>query len=110
MRMNEEARVNILAVVTALVVTFVRHGVETKWGPWEAWSSILGGWFIHWIGLLLLTAIIVAAITYWHKMFVGTEVQLFAMRVELQYYIKMTVLVATLAIGFLSLYPVSEDD
>jgi hypothetical protein len=62
------------------------------------------------MGLLLLSAITVAAVTYWHRFFVGTDAKVLTMTAELQYYITMTVLVAALAIGLLSLYHLGGDD
>jgi hypothetical protein len=108
--MDHEKRINILTVATALVVAVVRHGVQTKWGPWDGWGTFLGSWLIRWIALAMLIAIAAFAIIRWHKFFVGTELKLLANRLELEYYVTITVLVATLAIGFLSFGPFADRD
>jgi hypothetical protein len=117
--MDHAKRVNILAIVTALLVAVVRHGVQTKWGPWDgfpisdnlmapSWVTFLVLWLAYGIALVLLIAIAGFAIIRWHKFFVGSEFELLTNRLKLEYYVVMTVLVATLAIGFLSFGPFTD--
>jgi hypothetical protein len=42
-------------VVAALVVSVVRHGLETNWGPWGGFEYFLAWWLVH-FGLLRLAA------------------------------------------------------
>lgn len=64
-------------------------------------------WFIHLFALMFVAAIGGALIIRWHKFFVGADAEPDDGRY--QYYIVMTVLMVTIAIGLLSLYPATDD-
>jgi hypothetical protein len=65
MKLDREARVNILTVGTALVVALVRHVLEGA--AWEGVSPLLISWFIHTIALFVLILGASVAIERWHR-------------------------------------------
>jgi hypothetical protein len=101
-KLDSETRITTLTIGTALVVAFVRHGLETKWASWEGVGQLLTGWLIHTIALYFLFFGAGFAISQWHKFFLGDERDPIVHRLEFQYYIITTVLVAAVAIGVLS--------
>jgi hypothetical protein len=103
-KLDSEVRINTLTIGTALVVALVRHGLETKWASWESVGLLLGSWLIHTFALHFLFFGAGYAISRWHKFFLGDERDQFVHRLEFQYYIITTVLVAAVAIGVLSVF------
>jgi hypothetical protein len=98
MKVSSEARVNLLTVGTALVVTLVRHGVDSNRVPWDGVGPVLGSWFIHTIAVFLIIACASFAIGWWHRIFLGEDRDILASRVGFQYYITVTLLVAAVAV------------
>jgi hypothetical protein len=96
MKFDSEARVNILTVGTALVVALVRHVISKT--PWGGVSQLLSWWFIHTIALFLLVLGASFIIDRWHRTFLGEDGNVLENRVQFQYYIAMTSLVAAVAI------------
>ena len=110
MKLDYEARVNALTIVTSLVIAFVRHGRSSKWSSW-AWETALTSWFVHCLALYLLIGVSAFAVSRWHRIFLGSDPEVLEHLLKFQYYATMTVLVATAAIGFLSgAGPFSEAD
>jgi hypothetical protein len=64
-------------------------------------------WFIHLFALMFVATIGSVFLIRWHAFFVGSEADPDDGRY--QYYIVMTVLFVTIAIGALSLWPASDD-
>ena len=109
-RMGFESRVNVLTVITSLVVAYVRHGLETKWAPWRGYEHFFAAWLIHYFALLFLVFGAGLAITSWHEVFLGEKRDLIQNRVQFQYYIVMTALIAAIGIFILAVVPFSSSD
>jgi hypothetical protein len=97
MNLTSESRVNILSVGTALVVALVRHGIDSNRAPWDL-GTALGSLLIHTIAVFLIVVFASVAIARWHRAFLGEDADILSRRVEFQYYITMTLLIATVAI------------
>jgi hypothetical protein len=111
MKFDKEVRITILTVITALVVALVRHGLETKSASWEGLGQLLMWWFIHTIALYFLIIGAGVSIARWYKFFLDDQRDFTVRRLEYQYYVAMTVLVAAIAIGFLAVAgPFGSDD
>jgi ABC-type Fe3+ transport system permease subunit len=59
-------------------------------------------WFIHCIALFFLVFGAGFAMTRWHRFFLGEDRDLIVNRLEFQYYVTMTLLVAAAATGILA--------
>jgi hypothetical protein len=104
---SKETREFGLLLITGLVVAFVRHGVEEHWKPWRSWEQLFVYWFIHTIGLVLLTGVVLAAIVVSHRFFLGHQRPDYA---DVTFYILMTVLVGALGVVVLGHWAPSDDD
>lgn len=102
-----EKREIALIVFTGLVVSWVRHGLQYHWKPWDSWEDFFLYWFIHTIGVTLLMAASMAAIIFSHKFFLGYDKKDYGR--ELTFYIMMTILACALSIAFLALRGPSDD-
>ena len=96
MKLDSEARINILTVGTALVIAFVRHFLSKT--PWGGITQLLIWWFIHTIALFLLILGASFTIDRWHRTFLGEDGNVLQNRIRFQYYITVTSLVAAIAI------------
>ena len=105
---DPQARRIALLVLTGLIVSWVRQGLEHHWKAFASWEMFFASWIIHTIGIAVFTAIAFAAITYLYDFFVGDE------RTDdsetVMFYIVMTVLVGALCIAFVANYVPSDDD
>ncbi len=102
-----EKREIALVIFTGLVVAWVRHGLQHHWKGWHSWEDFFIAWFVHTMGVAVLTGVALAAIIYSHKFFLGYDKKDFGR--ELTFYIVMTILVVTLGIAFIALRPPSDD-
>jgi hypothetical protein len=98
-----------LYVVTGLAVSWVRHGVQYHWRPFSSWEDFFASWFLHCLGVGVLVAAAVIAISWTHKFFLGRNLEL-KQGDELGFYIVMTVLVVALAIALLAKAQPLDDD
>ena len=48
----------LLLVLAGLVVSVVRHGLETNWGPWGGVEYFLAWWLVHFMLLRFLFALV----------------------------------------------------
>jgi uncharacterized membrane-anchored protein YhcB (DUF1043 family) len=100
-----------LQVVTGLVVAFVRHDLEKHRVLWDSFEQFAVSWFIHTIGVMVLTVIVGVPILRFHKFFLGYQRKGFKDEIQdLTFNILMTVLVASICIFFVAHYVPTEDD
>jgi hypothetical protein len=98
-----------LQVVTGLVVAFVRHALQTH-RMWDSFGQFLVSWVIHTVAVIVLMAIALVPILWFHKFFLGYEYEGTKKKSEeLSFYLLMTVLVASVCI-FLVAHNVPMDD
>jgi hypothetical protein len=105
---DREARGIGLVIVTGLIVSWVRQGMQHHWHGFLSWESFFISWFIHTIGVSVFSAFAAAAIMGTHKFFVGAEFKDDVQRVA--FYVVMTVLVGALAIAVVANAPEVDDD
>ena len=97
-----------LIVFTGLVVTFVRHGLEKHWRPFESAEQFLIGWMIHSIAAFLLSAIAAIVIARSNRFFTGhQEVPELE---DLVTYALLTILVGAIAILIVANWPERDED
>lgn len=73
MKIGPEGRTNILIVVTAVLVSYTRHAISTRWAPWEGLQHSFGHFFIHYIALWFVIGIGSQVIDSWHQEFTGEK-------------------------------------
>jgi hypothetical protein len=107
-RLSPKIKVAALGVITALVVAFVRYNIS------HDRTGIIGlllSWLVHFILLVVFSAIAGALILVWSKFYLGEDNQITINDfVKIQYFIYMPLLLAAVAIGFASGYVPSEYD
>jgi hypothetical protein len=106
------ARRNILLVVTALVVCYVRHIVQYGKRPWTSgWEIFLVSWFLHYLAVALVGAL-VYALSLWSNPYFfpdrpartsGEAIH------ETMVNVCLTLLVAAVVVWFLSLWQGNGD-
>jgi hypothetical protein len=111
MRLSREFKLFALFFITALVVTFVRHGLATHWESLESVEQFFEYWLVNLIGLAIFVAITVGIILACSKFFMGlTGERLGERLVQIQYHVVMGVVVAAILLfALLELLP-SEID
>jgi hypothetical protein len=105
---DRQARGIGLVVVTGLIVSWVRHGLQHHWHGYESWESFFSGWFIHTVGVSIFSAFAAATIIGTHKFFLDDEWKGDINRVA--FYVVMTVLVGAFAIAVVANAPETDDD
>jgi hypothetical protein len=70
---SKETRELLLVIITGLVVSQVRHGLEHHWKSWDTWEVFFAAWFINAFAVAVVTAVALAAITFTHKFFPRTR-------------------------------------
>lgn len=97
-----------LVVVTALVVTWVRQGVQHHWHGFSSWEGFFISWFIHTIAVSLFSVFAAATLVGTHKFFLGDDYK--GDNEDLVFYVVMTVLVGAFAIAVVANAPDVDDD
>ncbi len=97
-----------LVIMTGLIVSWVRHGIEHHWHGFASWDSFFLSWFIHTVGVSVFSAFAAAAIMGTHKFFLGDEWK--GDVKEMAFYVVMTVLVGAFAVGLVANAPEVDDD
>jgi hypothetical protein len=97
-----------LVIVTGLIVTWVRQGIQHHWHGFASWESFFISWFIHTIAVSIFSVFAGVAIVGTHKFFLGAgyndETE------KLVFYVVMTVLVGAFAIAIVANAPGVDDD
>jgi hypothetical protein len=109
MHLNHGARRGLLSVGTALVVAHVRHGLETGWSSWQSWEQFLGYWFLHWLGLVFFSALVIFAIGKGRPWFLEGKPGALD-EDDLQVQISLTLLLASAVIFLLAHLPTGFGD
>jgi hypothetical protein len=105
---NEQARRIALIIVTGLVVSWVRQGLQHQWHSFSSWESFFYAWFIHTIGVAIFSAVAGWLIMTTHKFFTGSEWKGDAE--EVAFCVVMTVLAGAVALALVAHWPLSEFD
>lgn len=105
---DRQARGIGLLIVTGLIVSFVRQGIQHHWHGFASWESFLISWFIHTIGVSVFSAFAAAAIMGTHKFFLGDKWE--GDVGDVVFYVVMTVLVGAFAIAVVANAPEVDDD
>jgi len=105
---DRQARRIGLVVITGLIVSSVRQGLQHHWHGFSSWESFLISWVIHTIGVSVFSAFAAAAIMGTHKFFLGEEWK--GDVGEAMFYIVMTVLVGAFAIALVASAPADDED
>ena len=93
-------RITILTVVAGLVVSVVRHGLETKWGSWDGYGIFLAWWVVHFMLLRFFVAVTGFVIAICARLFPDLEP---VRQMTVQYCLLKITLFAAVAIGAISL-------
>jgi uncharacterized membrane protein len=102
MRLSREFKLFALFFVTALVVTFVRHGLTTHWESLESVEKFFEYWLVNLIALALFVVISAAVILASSKFFLGLSPERFGERlVQIQFHVVMAILVGVLLLFLL---------
>jgi uncharacterized membrane protein YeaQ/YmgE (transglycosylase-associated protein family) len=105
---DRQARGIGLVIVTGLIVSWVRQGLQHHWHAFASWESFLISWFIHAIGVSVFSVFAAAAIMGAHKFFVGDR---YENDIEtLVFYVVMTVLVGAFAVAIVANAPSAGDN
>jgi hypothetical protein len=59
---NRETKGIGLVVITGLIVSWVRQGIQHHWHGFASWESFFISWFIHAIGVSVFSVFAAAAI------------------------------------------------
>jgi hypothetical protein len=105
---DKQARGVALIVITGLIVSWVRQGIQHHWHGFTSWESFFLSWFIHTIGVGIFSAFAAATIMGTHKFFLGDEWKDDIERVV--FYEVMTVLVGAFAAALVANAPEPDDD
>ena len=105
---KRESRFPGLLIFTGLVVTFVRHVLDPHRVPWD-FVQFLSEWFVHTVGLIVLSAFAYMAIFSSHKFFLGEDIKESETQ-RVLFYIVMTVLVASVCILLVAGYVPADED
>jgi hypothetical protein len=105
---GRQAKAIGLVVVTGLIVSWVRQGLQHHWHGFSSWESFFISWFIHAIGVSVFSAFAAATIIGTHKFFLDDEWKGDVERVA--FYAMMTVLVGAFAIAVVANAPEVDDD
>jgi hypothetical protein len=105
---DRQARGVGLVIVTGLIVSWVRHGVQHHWHGYESWESFFSWWFIHTIGVSVFSVFAGAAIMGTHEFFLGEKWK--GNVGDVAFYVVMTVLVGAFAIAVVANAPISDED
>jgi hypothetical protein len=92
-------------MLTALVVSLVRHRAEGRGESWEGYVHFFASWFVHYLALWMLAAIAGIFICSWHKFFLDSELDFGRNIPQLLYYVTSVVLIASVAIWILVILP-----
>jgi hypothetical protein len=104
---SKETREGLLIIITGLVVSQVRHGLDPHW-KWETWGDFFAACFFCTVGVAIFTAIALAAIIYTQEFFLGYDKK---DTQGLTFYIEMPVLLGALFIWFMAMtWSPSDDD
>jgi hypothetical protein len=102
MRLSREFKLFALFFITALVVTFVRHGLTTHWESLESVEQFFEYWLVNLIALAVFVAISAAAILASSKFFLGLSGERFGERlVQVQFHVVMAILVGVILLFLL---------
>jgi hypothetical protein len=105
---DRQARAIGLVVITGLIVSWVRQGIQHNWHGFGSWESFFVSWFIHTVGVSVFSAFAAAAIMGTHKFFLGDEWK--GDVGEVAFYVVMTVLVGAFAIAIVANAREVDDD
>ena len=105
---NREARGVGLVILTGLIVSWVRHGLQHHWLGFDSWGDVFVSWFIHTLGVSIFSGFAAAAIMGAHKFFVGAECK--EDMETLAFYVVMTVLLGAFAVAILANVRTVDDD
>jgi uncharacterized membrane protein YeaQ/YmgE (transglycosylase-associated protein family) len=106
-RKDKQARGVALNVVTGLIVSWVRQGIQHHWHGLTSWESFFLSWFIHTIGVGIFSAFAAATIMGTHTFFLGDEWKDDIERVV--FYEVMTVLVGAFAVVLVANAPEPDE-
>ena len=111
MRLSREFMLFSLFFITALVVTFVRHGLTTHWESLESVEQFFEYWLVNLIALAIFVAIAGGAILASSKFFMGLSGERLGERlVQIQFHLVMAVLVGVILLFLLlELLPAEYD-
>ena len=102
MRLSREFKLFSLFFMTALVVTFVRHGLTTHWESLESVEQFFEYWLVNLIALAVFVAISTGAILACSKFFLGLPGERFGERlVQIQFHVVMAILVGVILLFLL---------
>jgi len=102
MRLSREFKMFALFFTTALVVTFVRHGLKTHWEALESVEQFFEYWLVNLIALAVFLAISVGAILACSKFFLGLPGERLGERlVQIQFHVVMAILVGVILLFLL---------
>jgi hypothetical protein len=94
MRLSREFKLFSLFFMTALVVTFVRHGLTTHWESLESVEQFFEYWLVNLIAVAIFVAISAGVILASSNFFLGSTGERFGERiVQIQFHVVMAVLV-----------------
>jgi hypothetical protein len=51
-------QITLLLVTAGLVISVVRHGLETNWGPWGGVEYFVAWWLVHFVLLKFLISLV----------------------------------------------------
>ena len=103
-----QARSIGLVIVTGLIVSFVRQGIQHHWHGFASWESFFSSWFIHAIAVFVFSMFGAAAIMWTHKFFRGDDWK--GDMEDLVFYVVMTTLVGAFAIAVVANASEHDDD
>jgi hypothetical protein len=102
MKIDTEARLTIFGAVTALLASYVRHGLSSgDWG-WPGWEVFLIGWGVHSIALAVLMLLITFADHILSRHVLQEEHEGNVLDIEVRYYVTLTIFVLSAAILFVA--------
>ena len=70
---SAQTKLALLSVVAALLVAYVRHGLESHWAAWNSIEQFLVFWLVHWVAITVLAALAVALAIRCNRFFLGYE-------------------------------------
>ena len=108
MRKERQARGVALLVITGLIVSWVRQGIQHHWHGFASWESFFLSWLIHTIAVGVFSVFAAATIMGTHKFFLGDERKDDVEQVV--FYVVMTVLVGAFAVALVANAPQVDDD
>jgi len=102
MRLSREFKLFSLFFITALVITFVRHGLTTHWESLASVEQFFEYWLVNLIALAVFVAISAGAILASSKFFLELTGESFGERlVQIQFHLVMAILVGVILLFLL---------